>query len=87
MYTFRLEGHYQHYWKVKGQAYRSWKIRPGLDFSAKWALRQHLSFTNNSQHIETRFSLAPALMMARPFKLWSRNFELFYLYYIIIYFF
>ena len=75
MYTFRLEGHYQQYWKLTNQEESTWKIRPGMDASAKWALRQHLSFTNNSQHIETRFSIAPALMIARPFSLWNRNFE------------
>jgi hypothetical protein len=76
MYTFRLEGHYQRYWKISNQTDNKWKIRPGFDLSAKWALRQHLSFTNNSQHIETRFSVAPSLMIARPFQLWSRSFEL-----------
>jgi len=76
MYTYRLEGHYQRYWKLANEANSKWKIRPGVDFSAKWALRQHLSFSNNSQHIETRFSLAPSVMIARPFKLWNRNFEL-----------
>jgi hypothetical protein len=75
MYTFRLEEHYQRYWKLKGDQNDKWKVRPGIDLSAKWALRQHLSFTNNSQHIETRFSIAPAIMIARPFKLWNRNFE------------
>jgi len=76
MYTFRLEGHFQRYWKLSDDQNKKWKVRPGLDLSAKWALRQHLNFTNNSQHIETRFSIAPALMLARPFKLWNRNFEL-----------
>jgi hypothetical protein len=76
MYTFRLEGHFQRYWKLTNDSNKKWKIRPGFDFSAKWALRQHLSFTNNSQHIETRFSMAPALMLARPFELWNRNFEI-----------
>ncbi|WP_375579429.1 hypothetical protein ABWH96_20935 [Marivirga tractuosa] len=76
MYTFRLEGHYQKFWKLESQEEKKWKFRPGFDASAKWALRQHLSFTNNSQHIETRFSIAPALMIARPFQLWNRNFEL-----------
>jgi len=75
MYTFRLEGHYQRYWKIAAQADKKWKLRPGFDLSAKWALRQHLSFTNNSQHIETRFSVAPALMINRSFKLWERTFE------------
>lgn len=76
MYTFRLEGHYQQYWKFTSQKVKEWKIRPGFQVSAKWALRQHLSFTNNSQHIETRFSISPALMVARPLHLWNRNFEL-----------
>jgi hypothetical protein len=76
MYTFRLEGHYQRYWKLDHKANKKWQLRPGLDLSAKWALRQHLTFTNNSQHIETRFSVAPALMIARPFKLWKRKFEI-----------
>lgn len=76
MYTFRLEGHYQYYWKLNSKEDQKLKIRPGLDASAKWALRQHLSFTNNSQHIETRFSIAPALMIARPFHLWKRKFEI-----------
>ncbi|HET8859825.1 hypothetical protein [Marivirga sp.] len=76
MYTFRLEGHYQYYWKIQSQKNQKWKIRPGLDLSAKWALRQHLGYTNNSQHIETRFSLAPAIMVALPFQLWNRNFEI-----------
>ncbi|MGM0579510.1 MAG: hypothetical protein ACQETL_02445 [Bacteroidota bacterium] len=76
MYTFRLEGHYQRYWKLADDANKDWKIRPGFDFSAKWALRQHQNFSNNSQHIETRFSVAPALMVARPFQLWNKDFEL-----------
>lgn len=76
MYTFRLEGHFQQYWKPANLENKKLKIRPGIDLSAKWALRQHLSFTNNSQHIETRFSAAPAVMIARPFNLWSRTFEL-----------
>lgn len=76
MYTFRLEGHFQRYWKLVNLENNNLKIRPGFDFSAKWALRQHLSFTNNSQHIETRFSVAPSLMLARPFELWNRNFEI-----------
>ncbi|SMG43107.1 hypothetical protein SAMN05661096_02976 [Marivirga sericea] len=76
MYTFRLEGHFQRYWKVSNLEEKKLKLRPGFDLSAKWALRQHLNFTNNSQHIETRFSVAPALMIARPFELWERNFEL-----------
>jgi len=76
MYTFRLEGHYQRYWKIASQADEKWKIRPGFDLSAKWALRQHLGFTNNSQHIETRFSIAPAIMITRPFKLWERDFKI-----------
>ncbi|WMN12141.1 hypothetical protein QYS49_32580 [Marivirga salinae] len=75
MYTFRLEGHYQHYWKMKDDEKWDWKIRPGFDLSAKWALRQHLSFTNNSQHIETRFSVAPSLMIENTFQLWNRNFN------------
>lgn len=76
MYTFRLEGHYQRYWKLNSQEDQNLIIRPGFDASAKWALRQHLGFTNNSQHIETRFSVAPALMIALPFQLWNRKFEL-----------
>lgn len=76
MYSFRLEGHYQRYWKLTDDQNSKWKVRPGLDLAAKWALRQHLNFTNNSQHIETRFSIAPALMIARPFQLWKRDFEL-----------
>lgn len=76
MYTYRLEGHYQRYWKLESQEKKHLVIRPGIDVSAKWALRQHLSFTNNSQHIETRFSAAPSLMIAFPFKIWNREFEL-----------
>lgn len=76
MYTYRFEGHYQSYWKLKSRRQKKWKIYPGFDASAKWALRQHLTYTNNSQHIETRFSIAPALMVARPFQLWKRDFEI-----------
>jgi hypothetical protein len=76
MYTFRLEGHYQRYWKIATRENKKLKIRPGFDVSAKWALRDHQSFTNNSQHIETRFSVAPAIMITRPFELWNRGFEL-----------
>jgi hypothetical protein len=76
MYTFRLEGHFQRYWKLVNDQDIKWKIRPGFDLTAKWALRQHQNFTNNSQHIETRFSIAPAIMITRPFQLWNRSFEL-----------
>jgi hypothetical protein len=76
MYTFRLEGHFQRYWKFADLEEKKMKIRPGFDLSAKWALRQHLNFTNNSQHIETRFSVAPAVLVARPFQLWKRDFQL-----------
>jgi len=75
MYTFRLEGHFQRYWKLGSDASSKLKIRPGFDLSAKWALRQHLNYTNNSQHIETRFSIAPAVMLSFPFELWTRSFE------------
>ncbi|PTB91495.1 hypothetical protein C9994_15445 [Marivirga lumbricoides] len=38
-------------------------------------MRDHLNFTNNSQHIETRFSLAPSVLLQLPFSLFSRKFE------------
>lgn len=75
MYTFRLEGQYQQFWKVENQNDKKWKIRPGFNFTAKWAMRNHLNYTNNSQHIETRFAIAPAVMITRPFQLWNRSFE------------
>lgn len=75
MYTYRLEGKYQHYWKIKKNEEKKWKVRPGVSGTANWNLRQHRSFTNNSQHIETRFSVAPAIMITRPFTLWKRDFE------------
>lgn len=75
MYTYRLEGMYQHFFKTKNQEGNSIKIYPGAAFLGRWVLRDHLSFTNNSQHIETRFSLAPSVLLQLPFSLFKRKFE------------
>lgn len=74
MYTYRLEGVYQHYFKLKDQESRL-KVYPGISGLGRWMLKQHLSYTNNSQHIETRFSLAPSVLVKFPFNLWKRKFE------------
>lgn len=75
MYTYRLEGTYQHFFKLKQQESRQFKVSPGAAFLGRWVLRDNLSFTNNSQHIETRFSLAPSVLLQLPFTFLERNFE------------
>ncbi|MBK6265738.1 hypothetical protein JKA74_11880 [Marivirga sp. S37H4] len=76
MYTFRLEGLYQHFFQLKNQSGKKLKILPGISGLGRWVLRDKLSYTNNKQHVETRFSLAPALLIKRPFQLWKRDFEI-----------
>jgi len=76
MYTFRLEGHYQQYWNVSNENDKFINLNLGFDLSGKWALRQHLSYTNNSQHIETRISVAPAILIDKSFTLWKRKFDI-----------
>ncbi len=76
MYTYRLEAIYQYYFKNFGKEDGKLKIYPGISGLARWVLRDHQSFTNNSQHIETRFSLAPSVLIKRPFNIFNRDFEL-----------
>ncbi|GAB3327072.1 hypothetical protein GCM10027429_00450 [Marivirga atlantica] len=76
IYSYKAEGSYQHYFKSLGNDEGKWRFYTGFSTHFKWVLRDHTSFTNNSQHIETRFSLAPSAMLRRPFELWSKSFEL-----------
>lgn len=76
MLTYKLEGTYQHYFKNLGKDDGKWKIYPGISGLARWVLRDHQSFTNNRQHIETRFSIAPSVLIKRPFNIFKRDFEL-----------
>ncbi len=76
IFSYRLEGHYQYYFKQFSNTQKRLRFYPGLAVVAKWALRDHDSFSNNSQVIETRFSLAPAIKIEFPFVLFNRDFEL-----------
>ncbi len=76
MFTYRLEGMYQHFFKSLGKDNGKWKVYPGLSALGRWVLRDHQSFTNNSQHIETRFSLAPSVLIKRPFSFFKLDFEM-----------